>query len=290
MVDTPIAPLTTYKLGGSASYLAMVYRRQDLARLAQALSEEPLPVLVVGRGSNIVVSDRGFPGLVIHLDGDLAAIEVGERVEGGGGASLPQLARATVKSGRLGLEFMVGIPGTIGGAVRQNAGCFGREVADVLDQAEVFDLGNGETSFPGPADLALAYRSSSVGPGEVVVWARFNTEPGDREQGEEKMREITRWRRQHQPGGTLNAGSVFKNPAGDAAGRIIDSLGLKGRAVGGAAVSPRHANFFEAKPGTKASDIYRLVSEVRRLVQERTGITLEPEIQFVGDFEEVGDG
>jgi UDP-N-acetylmuramate dehydrogenase len=244
----------------------------------------------MGRGSNLVVSDRGFEGLVLRLGGDLARIVVDGGVAAGGGASLPQLARAAAKAGRLGLEFMVGIPGTVGGAVRQNAGCFGREVVDVLEKAEVFDLRSGQVLIVDPGDLAMAYRSTSLLPTQVVTRASFITEPGAPEVGEEKMREITRWRRHHQPGGTLNAGSVFKNPPGDAAGRIIDSLGLKGLTVGGAAVSSKHANFFEAQPGTSALDVYRLVMEVARIVEERTGIQLETEIQFVGDFGEPPHG
>lgn len=288
--DAAIAPLTTYKLGGRADFLARVGRLDDLTPLAEAMAEHPLPVLVVGRGSNIVVSDGGFGGLVLRLGGDLARITVDGGVTAGGGASLPQLARAAVKSGRLGLEFMVGIPGTVGGAVRQNAGCFGREVVDVLEKADVFDLRGGQLTTAAPTDLAMSYRSTSLLPTQIVTQASFVTEPGDPALGEEKMREITRWRRHHQPGGTLNAGSVFKNPPGDAAGRIIDSLGLKGLAVGGAAVSSKHANFFEAQPGTRAIDVYRLVKQVGRIVEERTGVRLQPEIQFVGDFKDSSHG
>jgi UDP-N-acetylmuramate dehydrogenase len=285
-----LAPLTTYKLGGPASYLAEAGGVELLAELAAAYSDHPLPVLVVGRGSNLVVADSGFPGLVIRLGGALARIEVDGEVVAGGGAGLPQLARAAVKGGRLGLEFMVGIPGSVGGAVRQNAGCFGCEMVDVLSWVDVFDLASGHLRrWPG-GELGLSYRRSRIGPTEVVTAAGLVTIPGEPAVGEAKMREITRWRRTHQPGGTLNAGSVFKNPPGDAAGRIIDDLGLKGLRVGGASVSDKHANFFVANPGTTASDVYRLVRLVAHRVREATGIELEPEILFAGDFEEAGHG
>jgi UDP-N-acetylmuramate dehydrogenase len=284
--DAVLAELTTYKFGGPAAYLMEVSSLTDLHLAAAAMAGEPLPVLVVGRGSNLVISDRGFPGLVIHLSGELSRIDVGGEVRAGGGAALPQVARAAVKAGLLGLEFMVGIPGTVGGAVRQNAGCFGREMADVLIDVELFDLASGRMTRRSPESLDLSYRLSSVTSTDVVVGAVFTTTTGESALGESLMLEITRWRRAHQPGGTLNAGSVFKNPPGDAAGRIIDAVGLKGLTVGGASVSEKHANFFVAKPGTSADEVYRLVQEVKAQVERATGITLVTEIQFAGTFEE----
>ena len=284
--DAVLADHTTYKLGGPAAYWLEVQRRADLLPVSEAYSEDPLPVLIVGRGSNLVIADSGFAGVVVHLSGDLARIETTPTVRAGGGAGLPQVARAAVKAGLLGLEFMVGIPGTVGGAVRQNAGCFGREMIDVLVEAEVFDLETGTMSVRSPASLDLRYRYSAITSTEIVVEASFTTLAGEPATGEAYMLEVTRWRRAHQPGGTLNAGSVFKNPPGDAAGRIIDAVGLKGMSVGGASVSDKHANFFVAKPGTKAVDVYRLVREVAARVKEATGIVLVPEIQFAGDFEE----
>ena len=198
---------------------------------------------------------------------------------------MPQVARAATKAGRLGLEFLVGIPGSVGGGVRQNAGCFGQEMADVIASAAIYDLGSGRLRSADAAGLDLSYRHSAVGPLDVVIGATLQAESGDPSMGEERIRTITRWRRDHQPGGTLNAGSVFKNPPGDSAGRIIDSVGLKGLTVGGAGVSQRHANFFVAMPGASAVDVYRLVREVATRVEEATGIVLETEIQFVGDFD-----
>lgn len=184
------------------------------------------------------------------------------------------------------MEFFVGIPGTVGGAVRQNAGCHGSETADRLLWADVLDMREGSVFRRTAADLDLGYRRSNIAAADVVLAAAFSFRPGPPEEGERLMREITRWRREHQPGGTLNAGSVFKNPPGDAAGRIIDAAGLKGFRVGAVSVSLRHANFFVADDGATASDLYRLIQEVRQRVLALTGIALEPEICLVGDFEE----
>ena len=281
--------LTTYKLGGPAAYFVEANDTSTLAATAEALADSPLPVLILGRGSNLVIADDGFPGVVIRLGRRFAGIETGEVVTAGGAAGLPQVARTATAAARRGVEFMIGIPGTVGGGVRQNAGCFGSEMVDVLETADLFDLGRGETSAVGAEDLAMAYRQTNLAPTQIVLEARFRTDAGDPDEGAARIREITRWRRLHQPGGTLNAGSVFKNPPGDSAGRIIDSLGLKGTAVGGASVSEKHANFFVAMPGTKASEVYLLVAKVRETVKARTGIDLEPEIQFAGRFADRGE-
>jgi UDP-N-acetylmuramate dehydrogenase len=242
-------------------------------------------VLALGRGSNLVIADEGIAGVVIQLGHEFSRIEISEMVHAGGGAGMPQVARAATKAGRLGLEFLVGIPGSVGGGVRQNAGCFGQEIVDVLASAVVYDLGQGRPRSVDVSGLDLSYRHSGIGPHQLVIGANFQAELGEPAIGEERIRAITRWRRDNQPGGTLNAGSVFKNPPGDSAGRIIDAVGLKGLAVGGASVSERHANFFVAMPGAKAIDVYRLVREVAARVEKATGIVLETEIQFAGAFE-----
>lgn len=281
----PVAPLTTYKLGGPARWLAEVGDEAALAALVGALAADPVPVLVLGRGSNLVVSDAGFPGMVVRLSGDFAAVEhLPEAVRAGAAVSLPTLARSATAAGRLGLEFFVGIPGSVGGAVRQNAGCHGSETREWLTAAEVVDLASAQRRVRPLGDLGLSYRHSDLGDADLVVQAWFRFEPGDPATGEERMRAIVRWRKEHQPGGTLNAGSVFKNPPGDAAGRIIDSVGLKGFRVGGVTVSERHANFFVAGPDATAADVFALVAAVRERVEAATGVRLEPEIRFAGDF------
>ncbi|HEX6147554.1 MAG TPA: UDP-N-acetylmuramate dehydrogenase [Acidimicrobiia bacterium] len=284
--SVPLGPLTTYKAGGPARWFASIGSRSDLVRLIDTQLTSQLPILVLGRGSNLVVADSGFEGLVVKLEGEFLDVVVdGVDVTGGGAVPLPRLARAAVDAGVLGLEFFVGVPGSVGGAVRQNAGCFGVETVDRLQFATILDLHTGDERRAGPSDLDLGYRHSNIAAHDLVIEATFTGEAGDPESGRELMREITRWRRDHQPGGTLNAGSVFKNPPNVAAGQLIDDLGLKGMSVGDVAVSSKHANFFVAGPDATAADIRVLVEQVKDAVLERSGTILETEIQFVG-FEE----
>ena len=283
-----LAPMTTYKVGGRARWHMEVHSEQDLVDLGAVLQQDPAPVLVLGRGSNVVVSDGGFEGVVVHLGTGMARFEIGPEgtVAAGAGLSQPVLARGTAAAGRGGLEFMVGIPGSVGGAVRMNAGCRGSDTSEWLVTARVVDLMSGDVTERDPAMLDLRYRHSNLTATEVVVSAAFRTVERPRAECDGLLREITRWRKEKQPGGTFNAGSVFKNPGADAAGQIIDDLGLKGLTVGGVSVSRRHANFFVAEPGTTAQDIFDLVRLVRERVLEATGISLEPEVRFAGDFGE----
>jgi UDP-N-acetylmuramate dehydrogenase len=285
--DAPLAALTTYKLGGSARYLVVIDDEDDLLLAARLASEEALPMMALGRGSNIVVSDSGFAGVVLRAGPGLARWELaGDVVRAGAAMPLPLLARESVRAGRGGLEFFTGIPGSVGGAVRMNAGCHGSETAEWMITARVLDLDVGTAADAAPEDLGMSYRHSNLTDDHFVLSALFRTVERDPKEGDEAIREITRWRRDHQPGGTLNAGSVFKNPPGDSAGRLIDEAGLKGLRVGGAEVSRRHANFFVAREGATAADLHRLVVEVRRRVKESTGLELVPEVRFVGKFDE----
>lgn len=290
--DAAVAELTTYHLGGPVAVLARVGSRADLAALAAALADAPFPpLLVIGRGSNLLVADAGFPGLGVVLDGDFDALELradATTVRAGAAVALPVLARRAAAAGRTGLEFYVGIPGSVGGAVRMNAGGHGRETADVLHEAEIADLAGGGVPRRRPLTaLGLGYRCSALSATELVTGASFSVVDGRAAVAEAEVASIVRWRREHQPGGS-NAGSVFANPPGDSAGRLIDSLGLKGFRVGGALVSPKHANFFQAEPGATAADVRGLVAEVRRRVLDATGVDLVPELRMVG-FTESGD-
>ncbi len=281
--NEPLGPLTTYKLGGPARWLVTVASPEALDPVIAtgALSESPM--LVLGRGSNLVIADEGFDGVVLRLGGTYGEFAITDGwVEAGAAVPLPRLARAAAERGLAGLEFFVGVPGSVGGAVRQNAGCFGVETRDRLVVARFVDLHTGRRFESTPDDLDLSYRHSNVKTHQLVESARFSTEPGDAESSLALIREITRWRRDHQPGGTLNAGSVFKNPDGSSAGKIIDELGLKGFRVGDVAVSEKHANFFVAGPHATARDIKALVDAVKDRVFGATGTMLEPEIQFVG--------
>lgn len=281
--DQPLGLLTTYKFGGPAAWYAEVHDIDQLVVVLGAAGS--IPVFVLGRGSNVVVADKGYAGLVIRLAGEFNDVEVVDEIaRAGAGVSLPRLARACVAESRGGLEFYVGIPGSVGGAVVMNAGGHGSDTAAWLIEARILNTLTGDISIEGPQALELGYRHSRLSPTDVVLGASFTTIPQSRREGERIMREITSWRKANQPGGTFNAGSVFKNPPGDAAGRLIDSCGLKGFSLGGASVSERHANFFVADDEATARDVFDLVMEVRRVVGERTGVTLEPEIRFIGDF------
>lgn len=285
--SVPLARLTTYRFGGPTRYFAEIATVHDLDRIVTGLIAEPLDVLVIGRGSNLVISDSGFDGLAIRLSGEFLAIEFDDdHAHVGGAVALPRLAWAAVRSGRRGLEFLVGIPGSVGGAVTMNAGCFGSETSEWLIHADLVHLHTGAKRRATPADLEHAYRHSNVAPDELVTSATFRTVPGDQAEGEGKIREITSWRKETQPGGTFNAGSVFKNPEGDAAGRLIDVAGLKGLSVRRASVSERHANFFVASPDARAQDVYDLVATVQARVFEHSGLWLTPEIRFAGEFED----
>lgn len=281
--DVSLGPLTTYKAGGNARFFAEIATREELQSLIAAGIPAGLGVLIVGRGSNLVVADAGFEGLAIKLSGEFSSIDIADgAVTAGAAVPLPKLARAVVDHGWTGLEFFVGVPGSVGGSVRQNAGCFGRETVDVLIMVTIIDLATGQERQREAAELELEYRKSNLKASDLVTSASFSIARGDVEDARIRMREVTRWRKAHQPGGTLNAGSVFKNPPGEAAGEIIDRLGLKGTAVGGVSVSEKHANFFVAEPGATAGDIAQLVDVVKAAVLAETGTMLEPEIQFVG--------
>lgn len=283
-----LAPLTTYRFGGHAAWFAEPGDQEELRSVLAASRELAIPVVMLGRGSNVVVSDHGLDAIVVRLAGTFFEVRVAEDgiVEAGAAAPLARVARASVEAGRGGLEFLVGIPGSVGGAVRMNAGCLGSETADWMLEAMIAAIPSGAVRHATPEQLEMGYRSSAVTDDDVVLSVRFRTEQQPPEIGKSRIREITQWRRETQPGGTLNAGSVFKNPPGDAAGRIIDELGLKGLSIGAVRVSPRHANFFEAGKDATAQQVYGLVREVQRRVHEATGIELHPEIKFLGRFEE----
>ncbi len=285
--DQRVAELTTYRLGGPIAVVVRVLDEAGLVAVAAELARTPLPVLVVGRGSNLLVADEGYFGVGVVLGGAFEALEIDVDAgvaRAGGAVALPVLARRAAAAGLGGLEFLVGIPGSVGGAVRMNAGGHGRETRDVLERAWLVDLASGsEASLVtrSAEDLELSYRHSNVRSTDVVVRAELRGHADAAEACSARVDEIVRWRREHQPGGA-NAGSVFRNPPGDAAGRLIDAVGLKGLAVGGAMVSDKHANFFQAGADATAADIHGLVREVRERVAASTGVCLEPELQMVG--------
>jgi UDP-N-acetylmuramate dehydrogenase len=289
--DVPLGPLTTYRVGGCAALLIHVAEVADLALVHRAVMATDLPVLVVGRGSNLLVSDDGFRGLAVVLGPFAVEIDVdGHAVVAGGAVSLPVLARRTVAAGLTGLEWAVGVPGSVGGGVRMNAGGHGSDIASTLLRVRVFDLRSGEDGEVPASALGLRFRGSDLVDHQIVVTACFGLEPGDRVASEAALADIVRWRREHQPGGQ-NAGSVFVNPVPGqlSAGEVIDELGLRGLRIGTAEVSRKHANFIQADEGGRADDVRAVMAAVRARVLDERGIALRSEIRQVG-FDERDDG
>ncbi|MCA1656297.1 MAG: UDP-N-acetylmuramate dehydrogenase [Actinobacteria bacterium] len=281
--DAPLGALTTYRVGGRAALFFAAGGADDLAAARRAVAATGLPVLVLGRGSNMLVADAGFPGLVLTLGEAFAAVEAdgGGLVRAGGAAQLPVLARRTAAMALTGLEWAVGVPGSVGGAVRMNAGGHGSDIAATLRRFSYVDLAGGPDGERDVEHLSFAYRHSTVAATHVVTAAWFALAPGDSAAALATIAAIVRWRRDHQPGGQ-NAGSVFTNPPGDSAGRLVEAAGLKGMRRATAQVSDKHANFIQAAPGGSADDVWALVQEVQRLVAERTGVELRTEVRLVG--------
>ena len=278
----PLGPRTTYRVGGPAALLVEAGSPGDLDRVATAVRASGLEALVVGKGSNLLVADAGVDGLVLRLGAAFEEIAIeGTTVRAGGAAALPVVARRTASAGLTGFEWAVGVPGSIGGAVRMNAGGHGSDMSATLLRVRLLDLATGDDGVVPVADLDLAYRSSAVTPSRLVAWAELGLAEGDAEASLAEISEIVRWRREHQPGGQ-NAGSVFTNPDGDSAGRLVDASGCKGLRLGTAHVSEKHANFIQADPGGSADDVHALVHEVRRRVREATGVDLHPELRLIG--------
>jgi UDP-N-acetylmuramate dehydrogenase len=280
-----LGPLTTYRVGGPAALFTEVRDEAELEAVARAVEQTGVPVLVVGKGSNLLVAESGFPGLALRLGEEFAGYRAlsDTVVEAGGGLAYPVLARRSAAAGLTGMEWAVGIPGSVGGGVRMNAGGHGSETRERLLDAVVVDLsgGGGEARTWSSDELAFTYRHSAIEPVHVVVSARFELAAGDPVESSLQISEIVRWRRENQPGGQ-NAGSVFTNPPGDSAGRLIDEAGLKGLRLGTATVSDKHANFIQADVGGSADDVRRLIEHVRSVVTDRTGIELSIEVRLVG--------
>jgi UDP-N-acetylmuramate dehydrogenase len=282
----PLAPLTSFRIGGPAALYLEAENDGDLAVAAEAVEAGGIPWTVIGKGSNLLVSDRGFPGLVIRLGmGFRWAARDGHRIHAGGAMPLPALAGVALAHSLAGLEFGVAIPASLGGAVRMNAGAHHRSMDEVVARVELFSLTEAtRISLPG-SGAGFAYRRSTLPEGAVVVGATMALDPGDPAGIRHEMDEARAWRKATQPLAEPNCGSVFKNPPGDHAARLVEAAGAKGAAVGGALVSEKHANFIVARPGATAEDVHRLIQQVRRRVEEEFGITLEPEVQLVGEFD-----
>jgi UDP-N-acetylmuramate dehydrogenase len=258
----------------------------DLVAAGEAVRETAIPFVVLGKGSNVLVSDAGFAGLVLRLGrGYRWAAREGDRLTAGGAMPLPALAGVALSHSLAGLEFGVAIPASLGGAVRMNAGAHGHELSEVLETVEVFELLAGTARGIAAADAGFSYRRSELPADAVVVGSTVALEPGEPSEIRALMDEARDWRRRTQPLAEPNCGSVFKNPPGDHAARLIDEAGGKDLAVGGASVSAKHANFIVASEGASAADVVELIRSVQEVVEASSGIRLEPEVHLVGDLD-----
>lgn len=285
--EYPLAPLTSFRVGGPAAILVEAESDEDLAAVADAVARWSLPWFVIGKGSNVLVADRGFAGVVVRLGRSYRwAGQDGVRLRAGAATPLPALANEALARQLSGIEFGVAIPGSVGGAVRMNAGAHGRSMSDVLENVTVYRLTPRARTTIAASDAGFSYRRSALPTDGVVVGVTVALRDASAESIRALMDEARRWRRETQPLAEANCGSVFKNPPGDHAARLIEAVGAKGLAVGGASVSRKHANFIVAEPGARASDVRALIERVRRIVAERSAVELEPEVQFVGDFDD----
>ena len=297
--NVDLSQYTTYKVGGAAALHMLVTSIDDLYLVSAVLAEVPLPILVIGRGSNLLVSDSGFQGLALTIGGLADYVDLPNRDEDpeiepialfGGSVALPVAARQSVARGLTGFEWGVGVPGSVGGAVRMNAGGHGSDMASSLTSVRMFHLRKGLEAHVNAVDLGLRFRGSALDDHHVVLSATVDLEwSKSQEASEAELQEVVRWRRENQPGGQ-NAGSVFVNPEPGkvSAGEVIDELGMRGLRIGSAQVSEKHANFIQADENGSAHDVVALMAEIRRRVRDERGYVLRSEIRLVG-FEDATD-
>ena len=286
--DEPLGRFTTMRVGGPADLFATAHNAFELRALVRFARSRGLPHMVLGRGSDIVIADAGIRGLVIQNRAEGSRVEA-SRYTAESGVPMARAATETQKAGLTGLEFGLAIPGTVGGAVWANAGAHESDVATVLEAARVLDAAGSEVILTGD-ELAFEYRDSRFkhtapdSPAEVVLDATFRLEEADADTIKARLDDIRRWRQAHQPLGIPSAGSVFRNPDGTSAGKLIDEAGLKGLRIGGATVSEKHANFIVNDRKGTAADVRRVAERVRAEVRRRHGVDLQFEIEFVGDW------
>jgi UDP-N-acetylmuramate dehydrogenase len=281
----PLGRFTTMRVGGPADLFATVHNVHELRAIVRFARSRGIPLTLLGRGSDVVIADAGIRGLVVQNRAEGSRVE-GDRYVAESGLPMARAAIETQAAGLTGLEFGLAIPGTVGGAVWANAGAHDGDVAGILESADVL-RGDGTEARLTAAELDFRYRDSRLKhePDEVVLGATFRLAPADPDVIAARLDEIKRWRREHQPLGIPSAGSTFRNPPGDSAGRLIDSVGLKGRERGGATVSEKHANFVVNNRKGTAADVRGLVDEVAAAVERETGTVLEPEVVFLGDWD-----
>jgi UDP-N-acetylmuramate dehydrogenase len=275
---------TSFGIGGPAEFFVELSKPDALTKAIDGAKERAIPYFLLGAGTNLLIADRGIEGLVMRVVNRDHHID-GTRVRAGAGLKMMRLARIVADANLRGFEFAIGVPGAVGGAVYQNAGCWGRELREVLVEVEGYVPGVGKKTWT-PIDLKFGYRTSALrdGPlkGALVISATIQLERGDGEEAKRMMAKLTRDRNETQPIKTKNCGSVFKNPHGDSAGRLVQAAGLKGLREGKAIVSTLHGNFIINEGGATAVDVRRLIEKVQAEVRRRFNVDLEPEVEFVG--------
>ena len=282
--DEPLASRTSFGIGGPAEFFLELARPDAIEKAIEGCRERGIPYLLLGAGTNLLIADRGVEGLVLRVVNREHQVD-GTRVRAGAGLKMMRLARIVADANLRGFEFAIGVPGTVGGAVYQDAGCWGKEIREVLVEVDGYVPGQGPKTWK-PEELGLGYRTSALrdGPlrGALVVTATVQLERGDGDEAKQLMAKLTRERNETQPIKTKNCGSVFKNPPGDSAGRLVQAAGLKGLREGGAVVSTLHGNFIVNEGGATAADVRRLIERVTAEVKRRFGAQLEPEVEMVG--------
>jgi len=280
----PLASRTSFGIGGPADFFVELGRAETIEKVLDGCRERVIPYHLLGAGTNLLIADAGIEGLVVRVVTREHHVE-GTRVRAAAGLKMMRLARIAADANLRGFEFAIGVPGTVGGAVYQNAGCWGKELREVLVEACGYVPGSGSKKWS-PADLKLGYRTSALRDGSLkgafVVEATILLHRGDGEEARTQMAKLTRERNETQPIKTKNCGSVFKNPAGDSAGRLVQAAGLKGMREGAAVISKLHGNFIVNEGGATAADVARLIEGARAEVRRRFNIDLEPEVELVG--------
>ena len=286
--DEPLASHTSFGIGGPADFFVEMSKPGAIEETIDGAVERGIPYVLLGAGTNLLIADAGVEGLVLrvvnrdhHIDGRI--------VRAGAGLKMMRLARLVADAGLRGFEFAIGVPGTVGGAVYQNAGCWGKELREVLVEVEGFMPGAGKTTWK-PPDLKFEYRTSALRNGKLkgglVVEATIQLERGDGEEAKAMMAKLTRERNETQPIKTKNCGSVFKNPPGDSAGRLVQAAGLKGAREGNAVISSLHGNFIINEGGATAVEVKKLIERVQAEVRRRFNVELETEVEMVGRFKQ----
>ena len=286
LFEEPMKSHTTFRIGGPAEVFIMPKSVEQVQMAVKICQEEQIPYFILGNGSNLLVSDRGYRGVIIQMDRNMGEIQVeGTEIQAAAGALLSSIAVAARRESLTGFEFAGGIPGTLGGAVVMNAGAYGGEIKDVLKEVTVMD-GDGKIFTLPASELEMGYRTSIIKTaGYLVLSARIALSEGKEEDIKARTRELSEMRTQKQPLDYPSAGSTFKRPEGYFAGKLIMDSGLRGYSVGGAMVSEKHCGFVINKGNATADDVVSLMKHVTEVVQEKYGVTLEPEVKFLGEFD-----